>query len=373
MAIFNASIITGNDDGREGSGGGMNRGANEIIVSSGFPYGGLRFQDVTIPAGSTINSATLDIYVYGASFDDPDLDIHLQAIDDAPTLDAASNYLSTRPLTSAKTQWTASSVGTGVKTSPSFAAAVAEVIDRVGWASGQSILAVLKHRGGGEVRFYSYDNGSLYASITIDYTPPSANIDVELDMLGLSASALALAVVPGGVWLAMDLLTMAAGALSLAVTPGSVAIGLDLLTGVLEALEAIISVEGVDVSIDLSMLIAELAAESLTVVPGGVVVPVDLLAAVLSAYALDVIGESFDQIVQLALLSAAGGLPSLAIAPGAVTVPLSILEGQLALNDLIVFLMLGCAMAVDRGRYEAVAADAMRFYAVAADRDGCCS
>ncbi len=97
-----------------------------------------------------------------------------------------------------------------------------------------------------------------------------------------------------------------------------------------------------------------------------------MLAAALSAFALDVIGVSFDQIVVMALLSAVLNTLELASATGPVTVPLSTLEGHLSINDLLVFLMLGCAMVADRERYGAAVFDAARFYATVGDRDGCC-
>lgn len=374
MAIFNGAVTQSSDDAGESGNGTVTIDGTTIGSGGGATWAALRFQNVTIPPGSIINSAVVDLWFTSTPNSSPNHDIYCQAADNAATFAASSNNISGRPRTTAKTPWTATSIGTGNQNTPDLAAAVQEVIDRDGWSSGNALAIVFDAIASGDgIVFAAYDHATLAApAITIDYTPPTPDVDVDLDMLSLSASALSLAVVPGGVWLQMARLAAVGSVPTLAVVPGGVAVPVDVLAGVLAALGLTVSVEGVDVTIDLAMLIAELAAEPLAVVPGGVTIALDLLAAILSAYALDVIGTSFDQTVQLALLSAAGGLPSLAVAPGAVTVPLSLLEGQLSLNDLIVFLMLGCAMAVDRERFGALAADAMRFYAVASDRDGCC-
>ncbi len=74
----------------------------------------------------------------------------------------------------------------------------------------------------------------------------------------------------------LDLLSTTAAAQALSVVPGAAAISLDLLSGMLEALELIVSVEGVDVAIDLAVLVGEMTANVLAVAPGQMTISLDM-------------------------------------------------------------------------------------------------
>jgi hypothetical protein len=144
----------------------------------------LRFTGVPIPAGSTINSATIDVVFDSGIEDNPSADIFAVDEDDASAATNASEAVA-KPLTSASVAWVASGLGSApsVVTSPDFAACVQEVVDRAGWASGNALVVVFQGRtSGGGVRYararsadYDIANATTLApQITIDYTAPAA-------------------------------------------------------------------------------------------------------------------------------------------------------------------------------------------------------
>ena len=174
MSLFTTTIAASSDDAEE-IGGTVDLTGNTITITDTTDYAGLRFTGVTIPAGSTINSASLDFNVPSTSFDSPDLTIYAEDTDDAATFAASANNVSGRTPTTATATWTATDIGTGIKTSADFAAVVQEVINRGGWASGNDINIILKGRtAAADFRFSASDGANPEAEINIDYTEPAA-------------------------------------------------------------------------------------------------------------------------------------------------------------------------------------------------------
>lgn len=175
MATFSTSIAASSDDAMQ---------AASTVTLTDTKIGhywsnywvGLRFTNVTIPAGATITAATIDVSVASTSYDDPDLRIYGEATDDATTFTTASNDISGRTRTTAYTTWTDTGIGTGYKTSPDFKAVIQEIIDRGGWSSGNDIALILDAQSNTQFDFRSYNDGTAHPSITIDYTEPSGGI-----------------------------------------------------------------------------------------------------------------------------------------------------------------------------------------------------
>lgn len=161
MATFNASVTASFDDGCEDPSAGYTDRTGSLDNTNAHYYTLMRFQNVTIPKGSIISAATFTGNVTNAAIDSPNLNIYLEDIDDAPTISSGIDYnISARTRTTAYTAWNAADIGTGSKTSPDFAAALQEVIDRDGWASGNDIAIILVRQGAGEFRMQSYDTGT---------------------------------------------------------------------------------------------------------------------------------------------------------------------------------------------------------------------
>ena len=175
MATLALQIASGNDDGSEpGSGTPNLSGANEIamLTNSVNTWLALRFTNVTVPQGSTINSATLEVYIVGTSYDDPDVDVYLEDADNSAALSTSSNNISGRTKTTAKTTWSSTGVGAGWKSPGDLAAVVQEVVDRGGWVSGNALTVLfdsLSSANNLRIRPYEYDT-TLAAKLTIDYT-----------------------------------------------------------------------------------------------------------------------------------------------------------------------------------------------------------
>lgn len=124
-------------------------------------WGGLRFNSVTIPQGTTILSATVEFYVTSTTYDDPKFNIHGQAADNAGTFTATAHDIDTRSRTTSYTTWSADGIGTGWITGPDITAAIQEIVNRGGWASGNSLVLILKPYDAAtkEFRWKSYDSG----------------------------------------------------------------------------------------------------------------------------------------------------------------------------------------------------------------------
>jgi hypothetical protein len=183
VSTFSGTIIQSTDDAQEAEGT-VTVDGGAVNANSAAGYIGLRFQNVTIPAGSTINTASMDVYLTSGSFDDPDVTIYGEDVDDAATFAATSNNISGRTLTTATTPWDAGAVGTGWKTTPDFASVIQEIVDRAGWNSGQDMVTIFKGDDAGTLlRIAAYDGGTgNYATLNIDYTEPSGGDIVPLIM-----------------------------------------------------------------------------------------------------------------------------------------------------------------------------------------------
>lgn len=174
MSTYSATITAASDDARESSGSVTLTGSN-ITIQATDNYGGLRFLNVTIPAGSAIHTATLTVTVASASYDDPDVTIWANDVDDAATFTTGAANISGRAATTATVTWTASGIGAGARTSPSLVAVIQEVIDRGGWASGNDVALILKGNSTSPFRFNTFDGGGAdYATLAIEYTAPGA-------------------------------------------------------------------------------------------------------------------------------------------------------------------------------------------------------
>lgn len=133
---------------------------------------GLRFRDLGIPPGSTINEAYLRLHTHeGKGAEDVAiLNIWAEATDSAATFDEANfnnDYLLTdRPRTNAQVTWTVAEewkIWTGYN-SPDISAVIQEVVDRPGWKYGNPIAIIVggENQGPSEVEnareFNSFEN-----------------------------------------------------------------------------------------------------------------------------------------------------------------------------------------------------------------------
>jgi type IV pilus assembly protein PilY1 len=156
-----AQIATGNDDAEN-----RTRGSSDLDFESRVSVG-LRFQDMNVPQGATILSAEISITAYtndtGSS---TDITIYGEDTDDA---DSYGN-VKTRTKTSASVlyeppNWTTNTV---YKT-PDLKTVVQEIVDRSGWADGNSMAFIMETTGSNR-RGRTYNNDpNKAARLSITY------------------------------------------------------------------------------------------------------------------------------------------------------------------------------------------------------------
>lgn len=172
------SISTTADDGYQEGSSWLVDGYSNLLYLGGYagtPYDlGLRFNGITIPAGSTVTSVVIELYHRFTLGQISSGVWYAWAHDNAPQF-SSTNLPRSVTKTSASASWTPSGQGTaGWKSSPNLASLVQEIINRPGWSSGNSIaFACLSttYTVGNDCDFEDYAHtSSNHARITIEYT-----------------------------------------------------------------------------------------------------------------------------------------------------------------------------------------------------------
>jgi len=266
----------------------------EVRVSAGTAWGGLLLPGVAVPKSPSSLTATLYYQASATSHDSPGHTWYAQAADSAAAFTTTTSDISSRTRTTASVADSATDIGNTTYRSVDVSSLISEVVGRSGWASGNNI-ALIADGGSGDLWIRSYDGGTGVWYVVIEYTSSSPQT-VALNTLSAALAAVSLAVVPGAAAVTLATLAPALQAISLAVAPGAVTVDLDTLN-VLLALIAVVAT------------------------PGAV-----------------------DETILLSSLAAAVSLTDLGVIPGDMLIELQTMAGQLALSDLLVFLMLGYAM-----------------------------
>lgn len=185
MATLTRQVAAGVDDGywagswsnNSSSGGiGKNFFGNDV-------YSAWRFNNITIPAGATITSATLTIKASETKSDN--ITFYLYGIDEDDTADFGSDP-GGRAKTTANVSWNIN--GQTIETnytSADITSIINEILGRAGWASGNDlgIITVVDGATSNDKigRFYSYDGSSSKAAIlTINYTVPATLVQKDM-------------------------------------------------------------------------------------------------------------------------------------------------------------------------------------------------
>lgn len=183
MASATFTIAASGDDGRTSADfdePSFNNSSAFITLSSNTSdtsIGFFRFDNVTIPQGSTINSATLDLVPRGTFADDSNGNIQAVAADD-PVAPANAAAIDAWALTSASVSWVADALGTSRVSSPSITTVLQEIVDRGGFASGNAVVVVYTGNTDVNKTFQpdSYDGSpsSDAAELSVDWTEPAS-------------------------------------------------------------------------------------------------------------------------------------------------------------------------------------------------------
>lgn len=183
-STFSVPISSSSDDAEETtSSGNMDLTSSDIeLVDEGGTsnqYVGLRFNNLTIPAGATVSNAYIQFTVDEGTSNVCNLDIHAEAVLNASTFIDVDDNISSRTLTTASANWippswpTVGLAGTDQRT-PNLSSVVQEIIDMGGWTSGNSIAFIVT--GTGERTADSYDGDIDTApELFIEYTTGSTS------------------------------------------------------------------------------------------------------------------------------------------------------------------------------------------------------
>lgn len=175
MASLTSQVSTGGHDAAQASGT-VDVSGGALNANGVNRYIGLNFGGLGAIKGNIITAASLDLYFTSASYDDPDVGISGRITEYtgswSGTTNEISDFLGTPPVT---VNWTATTLGTGWKTSPDLTTVLQSIADDGSWTSGYAILVVFGNSSSSFMRIRSYDgNASQAAKLTVYYESPSS-------------------------------------------------------------------------------------------------------------------------------------------------------------------------------------------------------
>ncbi|HXV72226.1 MAG TPA: Ig-like domain-containing protein, partial [Acidimicrobiia bacterium] len=155
-SVIEVRVNTSTDDAEERSSGSVKLNSSDLELvfdKNTQQIVGMRFTGITIPQGSVITSAWIQFQTDSTTNASPaDLTIRAQAHDNPGTFTSTSGDISGRATTSASTFWSpgewliSGEAGPGQQT-PDLSSLVQEVVDRTGWASGNSMVFIVSGTG----------------------------------------------------------------------------------------------------------------------------------------------------------------------------------------------------------------------------------
>lgn len=154
-------------------------GAEGVIGATSDPDtsdGAARFLSVSIPKGSTINSATIALIGTRTRSGSTIASIKGQAADNAATFTLTVADWTARSQTTASVAWTLPSETNGsTMTTPDISSVIQEIVNRSGWSSGNALVVFINDNGSSDFRGYNeFSAGSSWPVLTVTWTPPSS-------------------------------------------------------------------------------------------------------------------------------------------------------------------------------------------------------
>lgn len=164
-----SQISQSTDDGHT-SGTSIVLNNQNIFFQPVSQHAGMRFNNITIPQGSTISSATITWFVANSNNDILDTTFYAEAADNSQTFSTYADMIG-RPKTTANIYTNQDFNGAGTKTlGINLNQLVQEVVSRPGWSSGNSLSILAIHNTGTDVRIRAFDSANPPPKITINYT-----------------------------------------------------------------------------------------------------------------------------------------------------------------------------------------------------------
>jgi uncharacterized protein YjiK len=174
-AIVEARLTPGADDAEERVNGSVSKSDHDLDLVfntegkvTGNQTVGLRFRGLTIPRGAAILDAWIQFKADEANTEATTLTIRGEAADNAPAFGNANFGITSRPRTTASAAWSPPSwnvvgeAGPGQRTTD-IAPVVREIVNRPGWASGNSLVLIVT--GTGRRVAFSYEGMATAAAL----------------------------------------------------------------------------------------------------------------------------------------------------------------------------------------------------------------
>jgi hypothetical protein len=160
-AAIDVRVAASSDDAEQSAGSSVSLTSTdlELVYDGSNQTVGMRFNGVAIPQGAAIVNAYIQFKVDEINTEATSLTIQGQATDNAATFVSTSNNISSRARTTASAGWspvawtTVNEVGSNEQT-PNLAAIIQEIVNRPGWAGGNSLVIIITGTGHRTARSY---------------------------------------------------------------------------------------------------------------------------------------------------------------------------------------------------------------------------
>jgi len=168
-------INSGGDDIEEKADGKVILGSTDLdlVASGGNQTVGMRFNNITIPQGSTIVDAYIQFTAAKARSTTTSLILKGEAADNASMFRKINNNLSTRPATTASVSWSPAAWGavgdSGVEQrTPDLSAIIQEIVNRGNWTNSNSLAIIVTGSGKREATSFEA-NASAVPVLHLEY------------------------------------------------------------------------------------------------------------------------------------------------------------------------------------------------------------
>ncbi|MFT5513297.1 MAG: hypothetical protein ACI8SE_001703 [Bacteroidia bacterium] len=156
------SITHKNNDPKEKSNGDVKRSNKSIKINKDLV--GLYFQDVNIPQGVTITSASIEMNSWNSQSGSGSVKIYAEDVDNSSGIGTSNESISDKTKTSEYVTWSLGSWGYDIDYStPDLSDVVNEVTDRSSWQFGNDMSFIITKVSGSQRKFTTTDYSSYYA------------------------------------------------------------------------------------------------------------------------------------------------------------------------------------------------------------------
>jgi len=157
----------------------------ELTLENNEQLIGLRFQNIQVPKGSTIESAFIQFTADEVNTEMTELIFHAEATDDATPFENINQTVSSRTITNSSVTWQPSAWNTlnesaTPQLTSNLSLIIQEVVDRAGFEIGNDLSVIIS--GSGKRVADSYEgNPNAAAELCIFFTEPACNIGMSCD------------------------------------------------------------------------------------------------------------------------------------------------------------------------------------------------